>query len=542
MTDLGNNLRSPANTTRRPRPIACIVTMMVAATAWAGSASTEPLPCGVDVTAEVRALNHALADHALVEAVVRAEAALARCPGQPVLVRLLARAQAAAGNSGAARELLHAHTQAQPSDCESWSHLAWAELVANNPTETWQALLSAGCPGTPQERGRWTLLEALTQRHVGDHEAAALELAKLSDRSPLWPEDDRARAYLERQRDPSWTWPSQTTVELALGGTTDAFAGSPTDQAHSGVESALARLQVTSTLRAPRTGVVTPLVELSVRGHGIAADEARELSYLDLGGRAGADLRLGRTLVTLAARREALYLNQDPSLFSEAWRGELDLQTAGGLVLFAGGGHRRFHDPWRTRREWDGGLAGAVRLGSHPLTLALVGRRYDADRAVYNQRGASVTAVTLVPLGGGWLTRVSAQASWDDYPDSRTWEALIAFGSGEGRRDVTARLSLGAWRELRPGLQTALTYEYGRRWSTIEEGYQGSFSYREHRVLASLRLNLSGNPWRRGPTGADHVPLDWGLDAVTTPLGSESIRDLVRQNEELRADCGCTGF
>jgi len=92
MTHPRCHLPLPAVRIKRFGQLACIVTMVVAATAWAGSASTEPLPCGVDVTAEVCALEHALADHALVEAVVRAEAALARCPGQPVLVRLLARA------------------------------------------------------------------------------------------------------------------------------------------------------------------------------------------------------------------------------------------------------------------------------------------------------------------------------------------------------------------------------------------------------------------------------------------------------------------
>ena len=92
MTHPGCHFPLSAGRTKRPGQLARIVTIVVTATVWAGSASTEPLPCGVDVTAEVRALDRALADHAFGEAVVRTEAALARCPGQPVLVRLLARA------------------------------------------------------------------------------------------------------------------------------------------------------------------------------------------------------------------------------------------------------------------------------------------------------------------------------------------------------------------------------------------------------------------------------------------------------------------
>lgn len=520
-----------------PRRHWCVSKAAIAAMVWAVSAPAPALPC--DVAAEILAAERSLAQHEPGPTVLRAEAALARCPGSPALVRLLARAQAAAGNSGAAREVLRSYLDGHPADCEAWSQLAWAELAANHPAEAWQALLSGGCPSTPEERSRWALLEASAHRLVGDRRSADLALGRLSDSSPMWPEDDRARAHLERQRDPSWTWPWQSSMELGLGGTTDAFAGSPTDVAHTGEESALGRLLATMTLRAPRPGRLVPVVEASVRGHGIQKDEARELSTLELGIRAGAEVRVGRMVVAIAARREVLHLDQASSRFSEAWRAEIEAQTAHGLVLFAGGGHRDFRDSWRTRREWDAGLAGVLHLGGRAFTLALTGRRHDATRAVYDLHGVSATVVTRVPLGAGWLARLSAQSSWDHYPHSRSWEALVAFGNDEGRRDIAARLSLGAWRRLLPGLHAGLTYEYGRRWSTIEKGYQGSFSFREQRVLAGLRLDLSGNPWRRGGAGAEHVPIDWGFGAETAPLGGESIRDLVRQDEELRADCGC---
>ncbi|MGV8038626.1 MAG: hypothetical protein AB2L07_00580 [Thermoanaerobaculaceae bacterium] len=516
--------------------------LVLATTAAAGARAGAPGACTIDLEAELRAVGRALARQEPGEAVTLAEAALARCPGEPVLVRLAARAHAAAGNSGVLRVLLRRHLEGHPTDCESWSHLAWAELVANNPAETWQALLAPGCPGTPQERSRWALLEALAHRHQGDPEAAREALGRIGDRAPMWAEDDRARAYLERQVDPSWSWPWRTSVELGLGGTTEAFAGSPTDITTSGAQSAIARLSATSTVRAPRSGRVTPFVEATVRGHGIQDELARELSYLELGGRAGAEIRLGGTLLAMGVRREALHLNQATSRFAEAWRGEIDVQTAAGLVLFAGGGRREFHDSWRTRTEWDGGVAGAVRLAGQPVTVALSGRQYGAERAPYDQRGATITMVSRLPAGRGWLLRASAQGSWDDYPHSRTWESIIAFGSDKGRRDTTMRLSLGAWRSLSRSLQGAVTYEYGRRWSSIENGYQGSFSYREHRALASLRLELSGNPWRRGRTAADHVPIDWGLDAGGGPLGGESIRDLVRQDQDLRPDCGCSPY
>ena len=505
-----------------------------------GAPAAGPDSCGLDIVAEAAAVDRALARQEPGVAVSLAETALARCPGEPVLVRLAARAHAAVGNSGALRELLRRHLERHPTDCESWSHLAWAELVANNPAEAWQAILAPGCPSTPEERSRWALLETLAHRHQANPEAAREALRRLGDRAPLWAEDDRARAYLERQVDPYWSWPWRTSVELGLGGTTEAFAGYPTDLTTSGAKSAIARLVLSSVLRAPMSGRVTPFLEAAVRGHGIQDQLARELSFLELGGRAGAEIRLGRTLFGLALRREVLHLDQTTSRFSEAWRGELDVQTAAGLVVFAGGGRREFFDSWRTRTEWDGGVASAFRLGRQPVTFAFSGRLYEAERAPYDQRGATLTLVSRLPIGETWLLRASVQGSWDDYPHSRTWESIIAFGSDKGRRDTTMRLSLGTWRLLRRGLQAALTYEYGQRWSSIENGYQGSFSYREHRALATLRLDLSGNPWRRGRTTGDHVPIDWGLDSGAGPLGGETVRDLVRQSDDLRPDCGCT--
>ena len=139
----------------------------------------------------------------------------------------------------------------------------------------------------------------------------------MGDRSVIWPEDARLRAALERLRDPAWQQPLQTSVELAVGGTTDAFAGSPTDlTAKQGEESLLGRLRRHLPAGAAHVPV-TPLVEASVRGHGIAAEEARELSHLDLAGRLGAELRLGRTLLSSTYRKDALHLNRDHSLYSE---------------------------------------------------------------------------------------------------------------------------------------------------------------------------------------------------------------------------------
>ena len=455
-------------------------------------------------------------------------------------MRLAARALLASGNSGQAAELLRQQVEFAPLDCETWSWLAWVELHRNEPAAAWQALQAPGCPGSPQEVTRWVLLEALVQRAAGNPDGVAVALAGLGDRSVMWPEDARLRAGLERLRNPAWQQPLQATVDLAAGGTTNAFAGSPTDTAKQGEESLLARLNAAASLRVPRRGPWTPLVEASVRGHGIAAEEARELSYLELAGRLGAELRLGRATAVLTYRKDALHLNRDNSLYSEGQRAELELELPGGLVVLAGGGHRDFQDPWRTRQELDAGVAGTLRVGRLPITLALAGRSFDAHMPVYDQRGGTLSVVTSPSLGSAWRARLGLTVAVDDYPHSGGWEGLVAFGSDERRRDTLARLSLGTIRRLGNGSQIGITYEHARRWSSIEEGFQGSFSYREHRLLVGLRFDLDANPWRRGHAGGDHVRLDHGLDLPAGGFGEERVRDLVRQDEDLRGDCGCS--
>ena len=86
-----------------------------------------------------------------------------------------------------------------------------------------------------------------------------------------------------------------------------------------------------------------------------------------------------------------------------------------------------------------------------------------------------------------------------------------------------------------------MTLEHARRSSTIDPGLYGSFAYRETRLMVSVRAVLAGNPWRGRPEVAeDHVPLDYGQAPQLPPLDLGGVRDMLRQEEELRRDCGCT--
>lgn len=494
--------------------------------------------CPVDLPGEVSAVEHLLARGDPAGAVDRATDLSMRCPGHPVAIRLTAHTLLAVGDAAEARYRLQRYLDQNPHDCQTWSWLAWVALEMRDPVGAWLALAAAGCPDTPTETARWALIEALVAHQVHDPDGVRTALHTIRPSTVLWPEDVRLLAYLRTTLDRRWQWPWQATIELSTGATSNALAGSPTDTAGDGVSSSLARVNARTVLFGPQTGPVAPFGEATVRGHGLADTSARDLSYLEFSGRVGALLRLGAARATVAVRRDALHLNRprDSRLFT-ALRGELDLELPGGAVVFGGGGRREFDDLWRTRREFDLGAARVMRLGGQPVTFALAGRRFEGQEPVYDQRGGTFTTVTHFRPAPRWIVRASALISRDVYPRSDTWQGLIAFGSNVGRRDTTARVSVGAWRELPGGCQAGIGYEYARRWSTIQSGLLGTFAYREHRLVATLRFDAVADPWRHTAAPAGHVALDWGLSAPIPGLGDERIRDLLRLDEEIRSDC-----
>lgn len=532
--------RSAKAAARRPdwRVIRCVRVLGLLGLAVAVSNAGAATPCPVDLPGEIRAVDQLLERDDPAGAVARTAELAQRCPNNASAIRLHARALTAAGDPGETRRLLQEYLDANPLDCQTWSWLAWVALEMGDSLGAWVALSASDCPSTPQDVVRWALIEGLAAHKAHDQDGVREALANVDRDSVLWPEDAALLAFLEYSLDPRRQWPWQATVELGAGATSNALAGSPTDTAGEGESSSLARLSARTVLFGRPMGRLMPFGEVSVRGHGLADRAARELSYLELSGRAGALLNLGPSRATVALRREGLHLHRDrDSRFFTSLRAEADLELPGGTVLFAGGGKRSFDDPWRTRRELDLGVARAVRVGGHPLTIALVGRRFDASEPVYDQRGGTLTAVTHLQVAPRWTVRVSTLVSRDIYPRSDTWQGLIAFGSDAGRRDTTARASLGAWRRMRGGLQGGLTYEHARRWSSIESGFLGGFAYREHRLVATLRFDTVADPWRRTVAPPGHVALDWGVAAPAPGLGDERIRDLIRLDEELRPAC-----
>jgi len=444
-------------------------------------------------------------------------------------------------NWPAARARLEQEAVAHPEDCAVRAWLAWFEIETGRGDPAEPLLAAGGCPIRPEDRGRWTLLRALGAERRDDAGGVQNALSEVGERQPLWPEDRALVRTLSGRHLEGYTLPLEALAEIALGATSNAFAMSPTDAARREAPgSGVARPDLRLALRAPE-GAVTPSLELGARGYGIASAEAREVSHANLSV-AGA-LRFGRgaLLPTVRYRHDELLLDSAGGRYSAADEAEVELSPSRGVTLYGGVGHRVFFtDDWRTRTEWNLAGMGATSLLGRPVIFGGAFRYYGANRDVHDQVGGTLTAAAEIPLRGSLRARLAASGAVDDFQHSGGPDGLIAFGTTERRRDATLRLSAGLWRSLGARAALGLTYELARRWSTADNAALRYYPYVDHRVLVSLRVGDGGNPWRaRNAEDPDHVALPYRDLAERSVLWDDHMRRLLRQEEDLAADCGC---
>jgi hypothetical protein len=441
----------------------------------------------------------------------------------------------------AAVSRLEQEVAARPEDCTLRAWLAWVEIESGRGDPAESRLAAAGCPVGPEDRGRWALLRAYGAERRADADAVRNALRELDERQPLWPEDRALARTLSARHLDGYTLPLEARAEIALGVTSNAFATSPTDAARrEAPASTVARPDLRLDLRVPE-GTVTPSLEIAANGYGIAAPEAREVSHADLS--VAVALRFGRRgwLPTARYRHDELLLDAAGGRYSAANEAEVELSPSRAFTLYGGGGHRVFFtDDWRTRTEWN--LAALVGTGllSRPVVLGGAFRYYRAHRDVHDQVGGTLTAAGELPLGASLRARLAAAGAYDDFPRSGGPDGFIAFGTTDRRRDVTLRLSAGVWRPLGARAALGLTYELARRWSTADNAVLRYYPYVDHRVLVSLRVGDGGNPWRRrSPEVPGRVALPWRDAGPQSVLWDDQMRRLLRQEEDLAADCGC---
>ena len=463
-----------------------------------------------------------------------------RFPDDRRLVLLLARSYLLEDNLFWAERTLRDAVAAWPDDVELRSWLAAVHLRQGDPDLVRGDLLPDLQPADDPQRARWRLLTASQARLSGDRTGADEALAEINRKSTLFPEDRDLWAFLHASTDPWWSKSITGTLEVGLGRTSNALAGSPTDPGVSGGASGLGLIELRSRLIPPMRSSLRPAFDLEIIGHGLGNDLYSDLSTLLGAFRVGAVVDSDKRRLGFGYRAEALFLNQDPSLYSEAHRAELEVEWARGSVVFAGGGHRAYRDERRTRWEADLGFGGSIgRLEGAPILAGATLRLADAESPAYDQRGISAALSARVHLTYRTALQFALSAVWDDYFNSGGEEGLIVFGTEEKRRDLLGRAAITLWAPPWKSLRPSVELRYTQRASTADETPGFDFSYTEWRIVAWLQWTFAADPWApRVSHDADHVPLEWGLES-DAGVDEDRILDLLRRDEDLRRGSSC---
>jgi tetratricopeptide (TPR) repeat protein len=496
--------------------------------------------CAGDLACEQRAVACLRARGQGRLAIERLKAAVAQYPERTALARLLAATYQAEGNTFWAQRTLNRLIERDPRDCASRAWLAWLYLQQGDLDLAEEVLVGPACPATGPERARWPLLRLLIARARQDPEASRRALAELSVAPALYREDARALARLRRELDPTWRPPFHVRAELSGGATSHASAGLPTTQARTEVGSLLSRLDLFGRISGPAGTGMRPVTELGLRGHYLERFDAEQREavrsgrYLEFFLRPGLVLGSGAWRSAVGYRVDVFVLNQGdaytdaPQIYHEGHRAEWELETPGGLTVFAGAGRRLFRRRARSRWEVDGGAGWSTApLGGMRLLMAVSLRRYLAEADAYSHTGGTLLAVSRWQLPGDRYLRVGAILGRDRYQD--TAAAL-------GGRDLLAKSSLQLWAPVRQGVQLGVVHEFTRRASSASVSY----SYSEHRGLLKLRLVFDLDPLGPavvGPQG--RIPLPVVGSAAGIGLDEERIRDLLQQDEAARRSSSC---
>jgi hypothetical protein len=498
--------------------------------------------CGSNATCEIEVTDCLIAAGRAREAVDRLKAVVKEHPEVPLFARLLARAYLADNNPFWAERTLQEALSRDPNDCMTRSWLAWVGISTGDLDLAREILAETGCPTTKAEHARWLLLSAFMAHAENDAATATESVGRVPDVGQIFPEDQALWLFLRGARQPAWIEPFSTRFELSTGYTSNARAGSPTDPGTSGPSSGLARMDLFARAAfPPPLQPVRPILEGGLKGHGISASEARDLSYLDLSIRPAIMIGADFPRLLLGYKADLLLLNEeDKRNFYEGHRGEAEVET-GVSTFFVGGGYRRFAESGRTRWEIDGGLGRPVRLPFRVGGLAAVSLRYyDAVGDAYDLVGGTALVAVRRALPAGCYARLMTSVGVDDYPSSGGTRGFEAYGTTDKRFDVLTKVATEMWSASWHGLRAGLGYEFAWRVSTADQPYN-DYEYNEHRVLLKTRWSFDLNPWTPEVViEENHVPLDYGLSTNGgASLENERIQDLLRQDEAARRGSSC---
>jgi tetratricopeptide (TPR) repeat protein len=496
-------------------------------------------PGECDVDCERQSAAQLLARGETLDAIEYLKHARERFPDDRGLILLLARSYLLEDNLFWAERTLRDAVATWPDDVELRTWLAAVHLRQGDPDLVLDDLLPDLRPSEDPLRARWQLLTASQAGFSGDRAGADDALAQINRKSTLFPEDRAMWAFLRANTDPWWTESITGTLDAGLGRTSNALAGSPTDPGASGEASGLGLIDLRGRLVPSVNSSIRPAFDLEIIGHGLGNESYRDLSTLLGAFRMGAVVAKTERRLGFGYRAEVLFINQDEALYSEAHRGELEVEWANGTVVFAGGGHRAFRDERRTRWEGDLGFGGSLgRLDGAPVVAGATLRLADAESPAYDQRGISAALSARVHVTYRTALQFALSTVWDDYFNSGGEEGRLVFGTEEKRRDLLGRATIILWAPPWKSLRPRVELRYSQRVSTADTTPGFDFSYTEWRIVAWLRWSFAADPWAPKNSDADHVPLEWGLER-DTGMDEDRILDLLRRDEDLRRGSSC---
>jgi len=498
------------------------------------------LECKGDPACEIAMADCFIEKDRVRDAIIRLKVLVQENPDVQVFARMLAKAYLADNNYFWAQRTLVKSLLRDPDNCISRSWLAWIHVTQGDLDLAKEVLGQTGCPGPGPESARWSLLRAFIDQ-TADKPLKASEALELALKAgALFPEDEGLWLFLRSAHQPGWIEPINLRLEMSAGYTSNAKAGSPTDPGTSGPSSALGRLSVFGRFVWPTLQAIRPVLEVGFKGHGITADAASDLSYMEMSARPGILLRRNFPRVLVAYKADLLLLNQeDKQLFYEGHRAEVELDT-GDTMFFAGAGRRIFTQSGRTRWEFDGGLGGSLSSGPVRILLATSLRYYKASGGPYDLIGGTGLGVARLGLGAGLSIRLGATVGLDYYLNSGAERGELAYGTKDKRLDVLTKLSMGLWGPTWAGFRIGIDYEFSWRESTADISTD-NYDYQEHRLLFKTRFAFDLNPWAPEiVTPKDHIELGYGIEARSNAdLDNERIQDLLRQDEAAKRGSSC---
>ncbi|MBN1611942.1 MAG: hypothetical protein JW940_35250 [Polyangiaceae bacterium] len=503
------------------------------------SASPEPTPTSLARTiAEARRLEQSGKPDVAIE---RLKSAREHHRSSETLVLALAAAYLADHNPFWALNVLSEHSATYPPACQARAWAAWVQIGQANLDEAEVWLETDECSEPPELRARFLVLRALIAHHRQRASEAAVLLARARGVGHLYAEDRELLDHLSARYQPGRLPLLSFSLELAAGVTSNGLAGVPVDtQSRVDADSTVVLLGAYARVVGSNSGLVRPVFELDARAQELVRDAVQDYSYRQLALRPG--VLLGRRIPRLELRYavEAVQLQggdryqSGPVWYSEAHRGEYELEATHNLSVFGGAGYRLIRDRARTRFELDEGAVWGTPLGAGTnLIVGASARWYSARVSAYTELGATALAQLDMRLPSQLGLRVNASLSGDAYPHS---EGYFPSAADRERSEMLTRASGGLWWPAASPLRGGIEYAYTRRDSTATD-----YSYIDHRAL--LRIQWSDDSDRLGTTTVPRegrVTLETGLrgSASRGPTGT-SVRELLRQDESAQRSSSC---